>query len=56
MTEMPKQRLERIATQILAGYNANPIADEHTHESMVRYAIQQAAELIKQIDERPPQA
>lgn len=49
--ESQKQRLERTAAQILAGYNANPIADEHTHDSMVRYSIEQARELIKQIDE-----
>lgn len=50
MTAKELERLERIAVQILAGYNANPIADEHTHESMAAYSIQQAQELIKQLD------
>lgn len=55
MNEMPKQRLERIAAKILAGLTANgqvrKIYKEH-----VKMAIDIAAELIKQIDERPPQA
>lgn len=50
MTGKELERLERIAVQVLAGYNANPIAEEHTHESMVTYSIEQAQEVIKQLD------
>lgn len=48
--ESERQRLERIAVQVLTGYNANPIADGHDHASMVKYALIQARELIKQLD------
>lgn len=54
MAESQKQRLERIAVQILAGHGTCILDDERTHASMASYAIQQARELMKQIDELPP--
>jgi hypothetical protein len=57
MIEMPKQRLERIAAQILAGAAAQRRYEStYDEKEVVLQAIDLAAELIKQIDERPPQA
>jgi hypothetical protein len=53
MAELQKQRLERIAVQILAGLMASQ-GGERRFSEWARDAIQQARELMKQIDELPP--
>lgn len=52
MTKPELDRLERIATQILAGLRANPEprAIEMTRERAAQVCIAQAQELIKQLD------
>lgn len=58
MTETSKQRLERIATQVLAGFAANPQDASGIVPDLKWYvgkSIEIAAELIRQVDERPPQ-
>lgn len=55
MIEMPKQRLERIAAQILAGLCANGSLPAVT-TTVIRQSVEAAAELIRQIDERSMQS
>lgn len=51
--ESQKQRLERIAVQILAGVAGNP--EMHSiKKSHIEGAIAAARELMKQVDELPP--
>lgn len=53
--ESQKQRLERIAVQILAGITANPDSEYVylAHPEAAKFAIAQAQELIKQLDALP---
>lgn len=52
MAESQKQRLERIAVQILAGRVAQRACD--SYRVTVEQAILHAKELMKQVDELPP--
>lgn len=50
MTGKELERLERIAVQILGGLNANHELNDQTHQCLVTYTLEQAQELIKQLD------
>ena len=50
MTAKEIKRLERIATQVLAGYSAHPSMGNNSVAACATFAIEQAQELIKQLD------
>lgn len=50
MTKSELERLERIAVQILGGLNANHELNDQTRRWLVSYTLEQAKELIKQLD------
>lgn len=50
MTSKELERLERIAVQILAAYCANPGFNVYSEKTCAGNAIDQAQELIKQLD------
>jgi len=54
MSESKKQRLERIAVQLMAGYLASPLLQPKLGTALfAKESIEAAKELIKQLDALP---